>query len=56
MELRDMTKTQLYRLFFRIKGQLYDGGHFGWDWRTLHSVYPSKYHLMRSIAWEHDRK
>lgn len=56
MELSDMTQAQLRRCYERLFGTLPDGGMFGWDVPTLRGAYPSLYHALRSVAWEHDRK
>ena len=55
MELKDLTKKQLYRLYRRLYERLPDGGMFGWDWRTLYSTYPGMWLTLRSVAWAHDR-
>ena len=56
MELNDLSKMQLARVYNRLYSRLGNGGMFGWDWRTLRITNPSMYLLMRSVAWAHDSK
>ena len=54
MELKDLDRVQLYRLYRRLYARLPDGGCFGWDWITLRGAYPSLYYTLRSVAYAHD--
>ena len=54
MQLDDLNRTQLYRLYRRLYRRLGYGGMFGWDWVTLHAVNPSLYHAIRAVAYAHD--
>ena len=56
MKLSDLTTTQLDRVYRRIYRSLPDGGMFGWDWRTLDMLYPTKADVLREILHAVDQK
>ena len=49
MTLQELTIHQLDRVYRRVYESLPDGGHFGWDWRTLEMLYPSKAAALREV-------
>ena len=49
MTLQDLTTSQLDRVYRRVYRSLPDGGQFGWDWRTLEMLYPSKAAALRDV-------
>lgn len=55
MELSDLTKKQLLRLYVHLYERLPYGGCFGWDWVTLRGAYPVLALTLRSIAYAHDK-
>ena len=52
MTLKDLSYKQLTRLFHRVMRSAGDGGLYGWDWPTLHAVFPAKYRLLKGIMAE----